>query len=149
MCYACETHGHICQNHHFHMSKWVYPMLLDLFGFFWPFSKFSKNPWWIKIRNFTSWTNWTVWIANVGPNFIRKISLWMRKTMELVLAPFAKRDVNHFHIYIGKKTMAQMALFTHPMHNCSNKRETCNNYTCKSFTYVNERKQTTLGELRK
>ena len=31
---TCETHYHVCQNHHFHMIKRVNPMVLDLIGFF-------------------------------------------------------------------------------------------------------------------
>lgn len=46
----------------------------------------------------------TVWITNVGPSFIRKINVFNPHvrtiTMkQLVLAPFAKKNVNHFQTY--------------------------------------------------
>lgn len=40
----------VCQNRQFHMSKWVYPMVLDACEFVRQFSQICQNLWRIKIQ---------------------------------------------------------------------------------------------------
>ena len=40
-----DTNYHVWQNHNFHMSNWVHPLVLDVIGVFGHSWQISQNPW--------------------------------------------------------------------------------------------------------